>query len=109
VQPFFLYDEPRPQDRPDAVGRVDAALLAEQLPADRDVDLYFLGPKPFMQAVHAAGLAAGVARSGCAGSSSARWKRCRPHEGSLAALGSGPERGPARALARPWARAWASC
>lgn len=61
VQPFFLYDEPRPQDRPDAVGRVDAALLAEQLPADRDVDLYFLGPKPFMQAVHAAGLAAGVA------------------------------------------------
>jgi nitric oxide dioxygenase len=25
------------------------------------VDLYFLGPKPFMQAVHAAGLAAGVA------------------------------------------------
>jgi nitric oxide dioxygenase len=37
------------------------ALLAELLPADRDVDLYFLGPKPFMQAVHAAGLAAGVA------------------------------------------------
>ena len=61
VQPFFVYESPRLQDRPDAVGRVNGALLSELLPADRDVDLYFLGPKPFMQTVHAAGLAAGVA------------------------------------------------
>ena len=56
VLPFFVYESPRLQDRPDAVGRVNNAMLAELLPADRDVDLYFLGPKPFMQAVHAAGL-----------------------------------------------------
>lgn len=61
VRPFFVYESPRLQDRPDAVGRIHSAMLAELLPADRDVDLYFLGPKPFMQTVHAAGLAAGVA------------------------------------------------
>jgi len=79
VRPYFVYDEPRPQDRPHAVGRVDAALLADQLPADRDVDLYFLGPKPFMQSVHAASLAAGVAPTRL------RWEFFGPLEPLMAA------------------------
>lgn len=63
VKIAYLYDAPRPGDLPHRLGRVDAALLAEQLPADRDVDLYFLGPKPFMRAVFAHALALGVPRS----------------------------------------------
>ena len=30
----------------------EAQLLRERLPSDLDVDLYFLGPKPFMRAVY---------------------------------------------------------
>lgn len=60
VRPLYVYDEPRPGDAPHATGRVTQALLARALPADRDVDLYFLGPKPFMRSVHADGLALGV-------------------------------------------------
>ena len=60
VTPFYVYDAPREQDRPHAAGLLTQALLAEQLPADRDVDLYFLGPKPFMQSVYASGRALGV-------------------------------------------------
>lgn len=60
VRPFYVYDEPRAQDRPHAVGFVTEQLLAERLPADRDVDLYFLGPKPFMRSVFASGRALGI-------------------------------------------------
>lgn len=60
VQPFYVYDEPRESDQPHAVGFVTEALLAAQLPTDRDVDLYFLGPKPFMKSVYASGLALGI-------------------------------------------------
>ena len=56
----YIYDEPRVGDRPHAVGRVDRELLARHMPADRDVDVYLLGPKPFMRAVYAHGLALGV-------------------------------------------------
>ena len=62
VKPLYVYDAPREADRPHATGLVTRELLAEALPADRDVDLYFLGPKPFMQAVYAHGLALGVPR-----------------------------------------------
>jgi len=62
VQVLYVYDQPRSQDTPHATGMVTAELLQEQLPADRDVDLYFLGPKPFMQAVYRNGLALGVAQ-----------------------------------------------
>jgi nitric oxide dioxygenase len=51
---------PRESDPPHATGFITRELLAQQLPADRDVDLYFLGPKPFMKAVYASGLALGV-------------------------------------------------
>jgi nitric oxide dioxygenase len=60
VKAVYIYDEPRAGDRPHAVGRIDRELLAREMPADRDVDLYLLGPKPFMQAIYAHGLALGV-------------------------------------------------
>ncbi|KQT11460.1 NO-inducible flavohemoprotein [Ramlibacter sp. Leaf400] len=62
VEVLYVYDQPRPQDQPHATGLLTQELLARQLPADRDVDVYFLGPKPFMQAVYRSGLALGVAR-----------------------------------------------
>lgn len=60
VRPFYVYDEPRKSDRPHAVGFVTQQLLAIQLPADRDVDLYFLGPKAFMQSIYGSCRALGV-------------------------------------------------
>lgn len=60
VEAVYVYDTPRADDAPHAVGFIDRELLARQMPADRDVDLYLLGPKPFMQAVYAHGLALGV-------------------------------------------------
>ncbi|HSV59818.1 MAG TPA: NO-inducible flavohemoprotein [Variovorax sp.] len=60
VRALYVYDTPRQQDRPHAVGLVTEELLARQLPADRDVDLYFLGPKPFMQSVYASALTLGI-------------------------------------------------
>jgi nitric oxide dioxygenase len=62
VKVLYVYDQPRPQDRPHATGLVTPELLARELPSDRDVDLYLLGPKPFMQAVYQSGLALGVAQ-----------------------------------------------
>lgn len=61
VEAWYVYDEPRAGDAPHATGQIDQNLLASRLPADRDVDLYLLGPKPFMRAVYAHGLALGVA------------------------------------------------
>lgn len=60
VKPLYVYDQPRPEDTPHATGLVTKELLDGELPSDRDVDLCFLGPKPFMQAVFAHGLALGV-------------------------------------------------
>ncbi len=49
---FYCYEEHSDAaPAPDAVGRLSERQLAEWLPADRDVDAYFLGPKPFMAAV----------------------------------------------------------
>ncbi|HEX7891697.1 MAG TPA: NO-inducible flavohemoprotein [Ramlibacter sp.] len=62
VEVLYVYDQPRPGDQPHATGLLTQELLARQLPADRNVDVYFLGPKPFMQAVYRNGLALGVAR-----------------------------------------------
>ena len=62
VEVLYVYDQPRPEDQPHATGLLTQELLARQLPADRDVDVYFLGPKPFMQSVFKSGLALGVAR-----------------------------------------------
>jgi len=48
---FYCYSEPRPQDWADASGFLSGALMARWLPAQRDLDAYFLGPKPFMAQV----------------------------------------------------------
>ncbi len=52
VQPYFIYNEALAGDKPHATGFVTPELLAARLPADRDVDLYFLGPKPFMRSIY---------------------------------------------------------
>jgi nitric oxide dioxygenase len=45
---FFCFEEARADDGADAHGRLTAERLRAWLPAERDVDAYFLGPKPFM-------------------------------------------------------------
>lgn len=49
---YFAYDEIAEgcTEQPHHIGKLDHALLDKWLPANRDVDVYFLGPKPFMAA-----------------------------------------------------------
>lgn len=49
VHACYVYNEPSPECQPHARGLVSAELVAEQLGDERDVEFYFLGPKPFMQ------------------------------------------------------------
>ncbi|MFC7460396.1 NO-inducible flavohemoprotein [Hydrogenophaga defluvii] len=58
LQRFYCYDQA--DEGADAVGLLDQARLAQWLPANRDVDAYFLGPKPFMALVRRSLLALGV-------------------------------------------------
>ena len=52
LQRFYVYDEPSAEaDAPHATGLLSSAQLGALLPASRDVDAYFLGPKPFMRRV----------------------------------------------------------
>ncbi len=44
---FYCYEQD-PNKLADAEGMIDKSLLAKWLPADKDIDAYFLGPKPFM-------------------------------------------------------------
>ncbi|MDX1817182.1 MAG: NO-inducible flavohemoprotein [Marinobacter sp.] len=44
------YSDPLPDDAGQKTGFFDRDRLASLLPEDRNVDVYFLGPKPFMQA-----------------------------------------------------------
>jgi len=60
VRPFIVYNDAAPGDHPHAHGFVTQELLASRLPADRNVDLYFLGPKPFMQSVFQSALRLGI-------------------------------------------------
>lgn len=49
---FYCYEEDQADSaRPDGIGRLTEERLGGWLPADRDLDAYFLGPKPFMTAV----------------------------------------------------------
>jgi nitric oxide dioxygenase len=48
LQRFYCYSEPRNEDTPHASGLLTESLLAQWLSAQRDLDAYFLGPKPFM-------------------------------------------------------------
>jgi len=49
---FYCYEQRRDED-PDAhgIGLLDENLLDQWLPPTRDIDVYFLGPLPFMKAV----------------------------------------------------------
>lgn len=60
VRTWFVYNQALPGDTPHVHGLVTEDLLAQRLPQDRDVDLYFLGPKPFMRAVLKAARSLGV-------------------------------------------------
>ncbi|MFI8743073.1 NO-inducible flavohemoprotein [Stutzerimonas zhaodongensis] len=64
---YYCYDEHSGEEQqPDAIGLLTEARLDAWLPAERDLDAYFLGPKPFMAAVrrqlHALGVPAQQAR-----------------------------------------------
>ena len=60
ISALYVYSEPEPDCTPPHVsGFVTADMVAAQLPEDRDVELYFLGPKPFMAAM------LGIARDLC--------------------------------------------
>ncbi|MHA6491653.1 NO-inducible flavohemoprotein [Pseudomonas borbori] len=48
---YVCYSEPRPGDQADGEGLLTQQRLAEWLPQERDIDAYFLGPKPFMAQV----------------------------------------------------------
>jgi nitric oxide dioxygenase len=48
LQRFYCLEEARPGDGAHAYGRLSVALLQRWLPAERDLDAYFLGPRPFM-------------------------------------------------------------
>ena len=51
VRPHYIYSEPLPDDEAHGKGLISRETLDQLLPEDRDVDLYFLGPKPFMRSV----------------------------------------------------------
>ena len=50
AQAFYCYSEPRPGDQADAAGLISPELLQRWLPDSKDIDVCFLGPKPFMAA-----------------------------------------------------------
>jgi nitric oxide dioxygenase len=60
LQRFYCYDQAGAADGADAVGLLDPQRLAQWLPATRDLDAYFLGPKPFMALVKRSLQALGV-------------------------------------------------
>ncbi|MDD2608610.1 MAG: NO-inducible flavohemoprotein [Giesbergeria sp.] len=60
---FYSYDQATEADGADAVGYLTTEQLAQWLPKNRDVDAYFLGPKPFMALVKRSLAALGVPES----------------------------------------------
>ena len=53
LKPFYVYDTMQDGESVAAEGYLTEALLGQWLPASRDADVYFLGPKPFMRSVKA--------------------------------------------------------
>jgi nitric oxide dioxygenase len=51
VRYYFCYSEPQADDQAHASGFLTRELLDSWLPAERDLDAYFLGPTPFMAQV----------------------------------------------------------
>lgn len=63
LRQYYCYDEVATSEpvQPHAVGRLDRQKLSEWLPSHtRDIDAYFLGPKPFMKSVRGLLLEMGV-------------------------------------------------
>ena len=48
ISACYVYSEPTPQCQPHAEGLINQTLITSQLPEDKDVELYFVGPKAFM-------------------------------------------------------------
>ncbi|CCU72330.1 NO-inducible flavohemoprotein [Thalassolituus oleivorans] len=46
-----IYEQPDEIDTPDAVGYIDFSILGQHLPADRNAEVFCLGPTPFMACV----------------------------------------------------------
>ncbi|HCB41577.1 MAG TPA: NO-inducible flavohemoprotein [Pseudomonas sp.] len=61
LQVEVVYSAPLAEDAAKAQGLFDQQRLAALLPAERDVDVYLLGPKAFMQSCYASLRALGVA------------------------------------------------
>ncbi|MFY0575505.1 hypothetical protein ACN28S_15070 [Cystobacter fuscus] len=63
---FYCYSKATEGARqPDAVGLLDREQLARWLPEERDIDVYFLGPKPFMAAIQRSLRELGVPEQQC--------------------------------------------
>ncbi|MCA1323947.1 NO-inducible flavohemoprotein [Herbaspirillum sp. alder98] len=63
---FFCYELAREGDpAPHATGLLNGELLQRWMPATPDVDVYFVGPKPFMKAVRRMLLELGLPESQC--------------------------------------------
>jgi len=60
IKPLYVYSQPESDCQPHATGFINPALIAEQLPADRDVEFYLLGPTGFMKAALAIAMQLGV-------------------------------------------------
>ena len=60
---MYIYSQPEQHCQPHATGFIDASLIAEQLPANRDVEFYLLGPTGFMKAALAIATSLGVPAS----------------------------------------------
>ncbi|MCR8923430.1 NO-inducible flavohemoprotein [Dasania sp. GY-MA-18] len=56
----YCYEKPSAEDKPHAQGYLNRELLADMLPSDKNIDVYMLGPKPFMRASYSALKALGV-------------------------------------------------
>jgi len=52
ISSVSVYSNPSENCKPDATGFISKELIANQLPEGRDVEFYFLGPKPFMAAAY---------------------------------------------------------
>ncbi|QUM80639.1 NO-inducible flavohemoprotein [Moritella sp. 5] len=52
IKPYFVYSDATSECKPDATGFINLAMLEDKIGDDRDVEFYFLGPKPFMQAMN---------------------------------------------------------
>ena len=52
IKPYFIYSEATESCQPNAKGFIDLSILEKEIGEERDVELYFLGPKPFMNAMY---------------------------------------------------------